>query len=57
MALDAGHLFARVIAFLFRTIGVLHTLRVDDDEARRGVPPLFASGLANLIFLKPAPKR
>jgi len=57
MTLDTRYLLAGVVAFLFGAIGILHTLCVDDDEARRGVPPLFASDLANLIFLMPAPKR
>lgn len=57
MAFDARYLLARGVAFLFGAIGVLHTLCVDDGEARRGVPPLFAANLAKLIFLMPAPKR
>lgn len=56
MALDARDLFTGIIAFLLGTLGGLHTLRVEDDKARRGVPPLFAAGLANLIFLMPVPR-
>ena len=37
-------------AFLFRTIGVLHALRIDDDKARRGVSSQFESGLSNHFF-------
>lgn len=50
MALDARHLFVGIVAFLFRTIAVLHALRTDNDEAHRSVPSLFAASLANLIF-------
>ncbi len=57
VALDAGDLLARVIALLAGRIGVLHALRVDDQEAGRGAAPLFDAGLANRFFLAPAPAR
>ncbi len=54
---DAGYLLARVVSLLFRAIGVLHALRINDQEAGHGVASLFGPGLANLIFLRPAPER
>ena len=56
VALDAGDLLARVIALLFGAIGVLHALRVNDQEAGCGVAPLSGAGLANGFFLRPAPE-
>ncbi len=57
VALDAGDLFARVIALLAGRVGVLHALRVHDQEAGRAVAPLSDAGLANRFFLAPAPAR
>lgn len=57
MTLDAGNLLAGIVAFLSGAIGVLDALRVDDQKARRGSAPLFCTGRANRIFLKPAPER
>ncbi len=57
VALDAGDLLARVIALLTSRFGVLHALRVHDQEAGRGAAPLFDAGLANRFFLAPAPGR
>ena len=47
VALDAGDLLAGVIAFFFRRVGVLHALRVNNDEAGLRVAPQFLAGLAN----------
>ena len=47
VALDAGDLLARVLAFLAGGIGVLHALRVHDQEAGPATAPLSGAGLAN----------
>ncbi len=47
VALDAGDLLARVVALLLGAVGVLHALRVNDQEAAQGVAPQFLAGLAN----------
>jgi len=47
VTLDAGDLLARVVALFFCRVGVLHALRVNDDEAGRGVAPQFGAGLSN----------
>jgi hypothetical protein len=39
MPLDAGDLFARVVALLFSAVSVLHALRVNDQKAGHGVAP------------------
>ena len=53
MTLDAGHLLAAVVAFFFRGVRVLHTLRVNHDEAGfLGPTPVFADR-AHPIFLAP----
>lgn len=57
VALDARDLLARVIALQTCRVRVLDALRVHDRERRACVAPLFHTGLANLIFLKPAPAR
>ena len=57
VALDAGNFFARVVALLLRAVGVLHTLRINDQEAGRAAASLFDTGRANLIFLMPVPTR
>jgi hypothetical protein len=54
-ALDLGHFLACVVAFMPGTSCVFYALRIKDQEARLYVAPLFGTGLANLIFLKPAP--
>ena len=55
MALDAGGLSARVIAFKPCRVRALHAMRVNDEKAATGVAPLFLAARANLIFSKPAP--
>ncbi len=57
VALDAGDLLARVIALPAGRVGVLHALRVHDQEAGQALAPLFDAGLANRFFLAPAPGR
>ncbi len=47
VALDAGDLLAWIIALLAGRIGVLHALRVHDQEAGQGFAPLFDAGRAN----------
>ena len=44
---DPGDLLARVVALLLGAIGVLHALRINDQEAGHGVASLFGAGLAN----------
>jgi len=44
---DAGYFLARVVSLLLSAIGVLHALRVNDQEAGHDVASLFDSGLAN----------
>ena len=55
MALDTRYFFTRVIAFMCRGIRVLDTLRINDYESRVNAPSTVDAGLANRIFLKPAP--
>ena len=55
--LDAGDLFARVVALLFGGVGVLHALCINNNEAGLLVAPLFLAGLANRFFLRPVPGR
>ena len=57
VAFNARYFLARIIAFFPGTIGVLHALRVHDQERRGGVAPLSHTGLANLIFLRTSPIR
>lgn len=52
---DAGHLLAGVIAFTACAVGILDALGINDAETCLGVAPLSDTGLANLIFLTPAP--
>lgn len=47
MSLDAGYLFARIVALLFSAVGVLDALRVNNNEAGCGLAPQFLAGLAN----------
>ena len=48
--LDAGNFLARVVPLQLRTVGVLHALRVNDQEAGHAVASLFDAGRADLIF-------
>ena len=57
MSLDAGNLFASIVALLFCAVGVLDALRVNDDKAGCGLAPQFLAGLANRFFLRPFPGR
>src|SRR5665213_4524139 len=57
VTLDAGDFLARVVALLLSAVGVLHALRVNNDEAGHGVASQFLAGLANGFFLRPAPGR
>ena len=57
VALDAGNFFARAVALLLRAVGVLHALRINDQEAGHAVASLLDTGRANLIFLMPVPTR
>ena len=57
MSLDAGNLFAGIVSFLFCRVGVLDALRVNNNEAGRGLAPQFLAGLANRFFLRRAPRR
>jgi hypothetical protein len=47
MPLDAGDFFARVVALLSGTVGVLQALRVNDQKAGHGVASQFLVCLAN----------
>ena len=57
VTLDPRDLLACIVALAFGAIGVLHALRVHDQERRAGVAPLFHACCATLIFLQPAPAR
>jgi len=57
MPLDAGDLFARVVALLLGAVCVLYALRINDQKAGQGVAPQFLAGLANGCFLRLAPER
>ena len=57
VALDARDFLARVVAFVVRAVGILHALRVHDQERGQRVVSQCLTGHANLIFLKPAPAR
>ena len=48
--LDAGNLLARAVSILLGAIGVLHALRVNNQEASYGAASLFGAGLANRLF-------
>lgn len=50
VAFDARYFLASIVALFFSAIGVLHALRVHDQERRGDVAPLSHAGLANLIF-------
>jgi hypothetical protein len=55
MAIDTEDLFAGAITSAVCTVGVFDTLCINDAKTRSGVAPLPSTGLANLIFLMPAP--
>ncbi len=55
VTLDAAHLFAGVIAFLARRVGVLDALGIDNAERRLRSTPVTLALLLHLIFLMPAP--
>jgi hypothetical protein len=57
MPLDAGNLFASIVAFLFSRVGVLDASRINNNEAGCGLAPQFLAGLANRFFLRPVPGR
>ena len=57
VALDTRDLLARIVALLPGRAGVLHALRVNDQEAGGGAPPLSGAVLANRFFLAPVPER
>ena len=57
VALDTRNLLARIVALLPGRIGVLHALRINDQEAGRGVPSLSGAVPANRFFLAPVPER
>jgi hypothetical protein len=50
VTLDAGHFLARVVSLVFRAVGVLRALGINDQKAGHGVAPLLDSDIANLIF-------
>ncbi len=50
MPLDPRNLLARVVALVPCARRVLHTLRINDQEARLCVAIQFGTGRANLIF-------
>ena len=56
VALDPGHLLARVIALVLRAVGVLYALGVHDAEAGLLCPPIALPDRANRFFLRPAPE-
>lgn len=53
MAFDARDQLATVKTLLFRRIGILYALRVNDEETGFFVPTIALSLLANHFFLKP----
>jgi len=55
MPLDARYFFTRVIAFMFRCIRVPYALRINYHESGVLAPSTADAGLANYIFLRPAP--
>jgi hypothetical protein len=55
MAFDARHKLAAIKTFLFRRIGILDALRVNDQKSCVGIPTKALSYLANHIFLEPLP--
>ncbi len=55
VTLDAADLFASVIAFLARRVGVLDALGIDNAERRLRGAPITLALLLHLIFLMPAP--
>lgn len=57
MALNPRHFLAGIVALVPGTGSVLDALRINDQEARLYAASLFGTGLANQIFLTPAPGR
>ena len=55
VALDSRNLFAGIVPFAFRAIGILDALRINDAKRRLLVAPKADAGRANRIFLMPAP--
>jgi len=55
MTFDAGDFLAGVIALELCAIGVLHTLRIQDDKATPARATKAGADRANHIFLRPAP--
>ena len=55
VTLDPRNLFAGIVPFAFRAIGILDALRINDAKRRLLVAPKADAGRANLIFLTPAP--
>jgi hypothetical protein len=57
MSLDAGNLFASIVALLFCAVGVLDALCINKDKASCGLAPQFLAVLANRFFLRSVPRR
>jgi hypothetical protein len=55
VALDPRNLFAGVVPFALRAIGILDALRINDAKRRLLVASKADAGRANRIFLVPAP--
>ena len=55
MPFDARHQLAAIKAFLFRRIGILYALRVNDQKSCVDIPTKALSDLANHIFLMRPP--
>jgi hypothetical protein len=47
---DGGHFLARVLCLVFRAVGVLHALGINDQRSAPGVAPQFDADLSTLIF-------
>jgi len=56
VALDAGHQFTAVKAFVLCRVRVLYTLRINDQKCSVRVPPKASPYGANHIFLTPPPR-
>src|SRR5512135_237581 len=55
VALDARNQFASIVTFLFRRIGVLHALRVNNQKGRLLMPAMALPLCANHLFLRRSP--
>ena len=55
VSFDSRNLLSCVVPFMPSSVCIAHALGINDTEARFGVTPLSDTGLADLIFLKPAP--